>query len=151
MKFKIFEFSYMAIVSIVVLALQGCATEGKSIALGGAIGAGTGAILGGIADPGRHGEYRTRNVILGSAFGGMAGMATGALLHDTSEEKKKEAYLAGQKSMQNRPAPPPTGPDISQPKIEIQWIDSKVVGNRYIDGHYERVIAEPARWEVDGK
>ncbi len=44
---------------------------------GGGIGATSGAMIGGIADPGRNGEYRTRNIILGSAIGGMAGMIAG--------------------------------------------------------------------------
>jgi hypothetical protein len=74
-------------------------------------------------------------------------MATGALLHDNTEEKKKEAYLDGQKSIQNRPDPPTAGPGVSEAKVEIQWVDGKVVGNRYIDGHYERTIVEPSRWE----
>ena len=139
------------IFSIIALILQGCATEGKSIALGGGIGAGTGALLGGIVDPGRNGEFRTRNVVIGAAFGGMAGMATGALLHDSTEEKKKEAYLAGQKSMEHRPSAAPSGPVVTQPRVEIQWVEGKVVGNRYIDGHYERIIVEPARWEASSQ
>ena len=147
-RFQKTETNNLYYLGFVTLSLQGCATEGKSVALGGAIGAGSGAVLGGIVDPGQNGQYRTRNVIIGSAFGGMVGMASGALLHDNTEEKRKEAFLEGQKSVQNRPVPPPAGPDVSQPKVEIQWVDGKVVGNRYIDGHYERTIVEPARWEA---
>ena len=151
MKSKGADLYYLIAVWTMAIALQGCATEGKSIALGGAIGAGTGAVLGGIVDPGKHGEYRTRNVIIGSAFGGMAGMATGALLHDNTEDKKKEAYLAGQESMKNKAPPPPNGPNVSQPRVEVEWVDGKIVGNRYIDGHYERIITEQAHWETDSK
>ena len=72
------NFYYFALVQITALslAMSGCATQSKSIGLGGAIGAGTGAVLGGIADPGKNGEYRTRNVVVGAALGGMAGMVT---------------------------------------------------------------------------
>jgi hypothetical protein len=47
-----------------VSAVVGCATQNKSAGLGGLIGATGGAALGGIADPGKNGEYRTRNVIV---------------------------------------------------------------------------------------
>lgn len=123
----------------------GCATQTKSLALGGAIGAGTGAVLGGIADPGKDGKYRTRNVIVGSAVGGMAGMITGSALHETTETQKRKAYQAGKKAG----AQPQAGamPALSQPKVEARWVESKVVGNRFIEGHYEYIIVEPTRWD----
>jgi hypothetical protein len=145
------EFIYLGAIWTLALAMQGCATTGSSLALGGGIGAGTGALVGAIADPGSNGQLRTRNVLIGTALGGMAGMVGGALLHDNSEEKEKDAYLAGQKSGANKPAPPSSGPGISQPKVDIQWVDGKVVGNRYIDGHYERIITEPTHWETDSR
>ena len=63
---------YFALIHIIAfsLAIAGCATQSKSIGLAGGIGAGGGAILGGIADPGKNGEYRTRNVVVGAALGG---------------------------------------------------------------------------------
>ena len=131
------------------LTLTGCATTGKSIAAGGAIGAGTGAFVGAIADPGSHGQYRTRNVFIGAALGGMAGMATGALIGDGIEEKKKDAYEDGRKSAEKanasqRPASSP--PELKTAKVEARWIEGKVAGNRYVEGHWEYLITEPARW-----
>jgi hypothetical protein len=123
----------------------GCATQGKSLALGGAIGAGAGAIAGGIADPGKDGEHRTRNVVVGSALGGVAGVVAGGLLYDAGEDKRREGYEAGKKSSTK----PQAGamPALSQPKVEARWVESKVVGNRYVEGHFEYVITEPTRWE----
>ena len=37
------------------IMVSGCATQTKSIALGGVVGTGTGAALGGIIDPGKNG------------------------------------------------------------------------------------------------
>lgn len=140
------NFCYFSMIYLTAfaIALSGCATQNKSAGLGGAIGAGTGAVLGGIADPGRNGEYRTRNVIIGSALGGMAGLIAGSVIHDEMEAKKKEAFLKGRAS-----APQvPTGamPSLTNPKVESHWIEGRVVGNRYIEGHFEYVITEPARW-----
>lgn len=132
---------------ITMALLSGCATQGKSLALGGAIGAGSGAIIGGIADPGKDGQYRTRNVIIGSAIGGIAGMATGALLHSSTEDKKREAYEQGKSDAAKNQQSSGSMPNLKNPKVEARWIDGRITGSRFIEGHFEYVIVEPARWE----
>jgi hypothetical protein len=141
------NFYYFAFIQLVVisLAMTGCATQNKSVGLGAAIGSGTGAVLGGIADPGKNGELRTRNVIVGAALGGMAGMVAGSVLHDHIEDEKKEAYQKGRAS-----SPPLTAgalPTLKNARVESHWVEGKASGNRYIEGHFEYVIIEPARWE----
>ncbi|MCM2279250.1 MAG: hypothetical protein NDJ89_14340 [Oligoflexia bacterium] len=141
------NFYYFALINVTALAvaLSGCATSSKSIGLGGAIGTGTGAVLGGIADPGKNGELRTRNVIVGSALGGMAGMIAGSVIHENTEEQKREAFLKGQASA---PQPKPGAmPALKSPKVETHWVEGRIVGNRFIEGHFEYIISEPARWE----
>ncbi len=134
------------IFGILALVATGCATQGKSVGLGGAIGAGTGAAIGGILDPGKEGEYRTRNVIVGATLGAMAGMVTGPAVYDHTEREKKEAFLRGQA------ATPPTSagstpPTLRPARVESQWIEGHAVGAaRWVEGHFEYVIAEPARW-----
>ena len=143
---KLFKFE---IGVLALLALSGCATTGKSMALGGAIGAGAGGLAGAIADPGTNGQYRTRNIIIGSALGGVAGLATGALIGDGIEEKKKDAYESGRESAQKSNAQHPAGspPELKNAKVEARWIEGRTTGNRYVDGHWEYVITEPARFE----
>lgn len=142
------NFYYFAFVYLIALslAMMGCATTNKSVGLGGAIGAGTGAVLGGIVDPGKNGEYRTRNVIVGAALGGMAGMITGNVIHENTESQKKEAFLKGRAS-----APPPQAgamPTLKPARVESQWIEGHGVGtNRWVEGHFEYLIVEPARWD----
>ncbi len=136
------------IISLAALgvAISGCATQSKSIGLGGTIGAGTGAVLGGIADPGKSGEYRTRNVIVGAALGGMAGMVAGSVIHEETDKQKKEAFQQGKTSVE-KARPVGEAPQLRNPKVEARWVEGKVVGNRYVDGHWEYLIVEPARWE----
>lgn len=125
---------------------SGCATTAKSLVLGGSIGAGAGAIVGGLADTGKDGENRTRNVIVGSALGGVAGMMASGLLYGAGEGKRREGFEAGKKA---GVAPQPGAiPALSQPKVEAKWVESRVIGNRYIEGHFEYVITEPTRWET---
>lgn len=125
-------------------AISGCATQNKSVGAGAGIGALGGAAIGGIADPGRNGEYRTRNVIVGAALGGMAGAVTGSLLHKHMEEERAKAFEAGKKSP---PVSDGTSPKLTEPKIEARFIEGKAQGNRYIGPHWEYILVEPARWD----
>ena len=142
------DLCYLALICAVCMSLflSGCATQGKSIGMGGAIGAGSGAVLGGIVDPGKNGEYRTRNVIVGAALGGMAGMVAGDVIYKNTEKEKREAFLKGRAS-----APPPQAgvmPTVKPARVESQWIEGHPVGtNRWVEGHFEHLIVEPARFE----
>jgi hypothetical protein len=132
---------------VLALPLVGCATQTRSTMLGGAIGAGTGAVLGGIVAPGgKNGEYRTRNVIVGTAVGGMAGMVTGALIGDKIEKEKQEAFKNGQATRAKAP-PPGSPPSLQSAKVDARWVEGRIMGNRYVEGHWEYIIIEPARWE----
>ncbi|HPI39835.1 MAG TPA: hypothetical protein PLJ21_03475 [Pseudobdellovibrionaceae bacterium] len=128
-----------------LLLAFGCATQSKSVGLGAAIGGGTGALIGHVADPGKNGEYRTRNVILGTTVGAMAGSIIGDVSYKEIESQKKEAFLKSKAS-----APQPSDgamPNLKSPKVEAKWVEGKISGNRFVEGHYEYIIIEPARWE----
>lgn len=128
-----------------LLLASGCATQGKSAGLGAAIGGGTGVLIGHIADPGKNGEYRTRNVILGTAVGAMVGSIAGDLSYKELESQKRDAFLKGKASApQARDGAMPT---LKNPKVESRWVEGRISGNKYIEGHYEYIISEPARWE----
>lgn len=142
-------FKRMVSISLILILLTqtGCTSLGKSAGLGAAIGAGTGAALGGILDPGKNGQYRTRNVIIGAGLGAMAGGFTGAAIHESTERDKELAYLKG-KEAERKSAKGKAVPSLQEPKVEAVWVESKITGNRYIEGHFEYVITEPTRWEA---
>lgn len=136
------------IITLTALIFQtGCSTMGKSVGLSTAIGAGTGAALGGIVDPGKKGQYRTRNVIIGAGIGAIAGGFTGAAIHVNNERDKELAYFKG-KEAERKSARGKAVPALQEPKVEAIWVDSKITGNRYVEGHFEYVITEPTRWEA---
>ena len=130
---------------ISMIQLSGCATPGRSVGLGGAVGAGTGVAIGAIADPGQNGQYRTRNIIIGGALGAMTGMVAGSVLHANSEKGKAEAFKTGQKNAA------PIDPNEQPKLIPAQWraevVEAKRIGNRFVPRHVEYVITDPARWE----
>ena len=103
--------------------------------------------MGGIADPGKHGQYRTRNVIIGAGLGAIAGGFAGQHVYENQEREKEIAYLKG-KEAQRKSSDLKSVPALQQPKVEALWVESKVVGNRYVDGHFEYIITEPTRWEA---
>lgn len=123
--------------------MGGCASKDKSVGLGGSLGAGMGAAIGGIIDPGKNGKYRTRNVIIGATVGAIAGGFTGNAIYDQKEQEKEIALLKSRSKSQGTPPPPPS---LAEPKVEARWVESKVVGNKWVEGHYEYVITEPTRW-----
>lgn len=139
---------FVLILGLSALLLQtGCSSMGKSVGLGTAIGAGTGAALGGIVDPGQNGKYRTRNVIIGAGVGAIAGGFVGNAIHENNEKDKELAYLKG-KEAQRKSSKAGSPPSLQQPKVKAVWVESKVQGNRYIEGHFEYIITEPTRWEA---
>lgn len=134
---------FKQILSLIIAAAlaTSCSSRSKSVGLGSTLGAGMGAAIGGIMDPGRNGKYRTRNVIIGASAGAIAGGFTGSSLFE-QKEQEKEIELLKSKNQNRSPAPP----ELEKPKVEARWVESKVSGNRWIEGHYEYVIAEPTRW-----
>lgn len=126
---------------------SGCSSAFKSTGLGGAIGAGTGASIGGIVDPNANGKLRTRNVIIGAAAGGIIGSFAGAAIHENNEKEKELSFLKGKESKNVNPSHS-SPPQIQQPKVDSVWVESRIMGNRYVEGHYEYIITEPTRWEI---
>lgn len=137
-------FKYLMIVTS--LFLSACATQNKSAGLGGLIGATGGAAIGGIVDPGKNGEYRTRNVVIGATIGGMAGLVAGSNLHEEIKARESAAYSKGRASAPQMPMG--AMPSLKNAKVESRWIEGRVIGNRYVEGHFEHLITEPTRWDA---
>ncbi len=135
----------LSLLVALIFQVGACATKEKSAGIGIGIGALGGASIGAIADPGKSGKNRTRNVIVGSALGGIAGMVSGAYIHSLTEQKRGEALLKSQAS-----APHSVNgvmPELKDPQVEARWVEGRAIGNRYVEGHFEYVITSPARWD----
>ena len=128
------------------LFLSACETMDQSKGLGGAAGASLGGIAGGLSNPEKDGEYRTRNIILGSALGGISGIIAGGVIHGGTQQQKVEAYGEGKKA--GRSVDKGGAPSLKEPKVEARWVESRVQGNRYIEGHFEYIITEQAQWDA---
>lgn len=136
-------------------ALSGCATTGKSVAMGAAGGAALGAGAGLIADPGPKGKYRTRNVLIGTAIGGVIGAGAGYIADREIKDSKDDAYKKGKedalKENADKQAQYDGGdsrqPQLIPPKTEARWVPDQIRGQTFIPGHFEYVILQGARWQ----
>lgn len=146
LKKQILEMLALVFLVIFVSLTSGCASHKQSVGLGGIFGAGAGAAIGGIIDPSKKGKYRTRNVLIGAGAGAIIGSAAGSALYSNQEREKELSYLKG-KSDANKNKSQTAMPQLQAPKVEAIWVDSKVMGNRFVEGHYEYIITEPTRWE----
>ena len=130
-----------SVVVMLALIANACASKNKSVGAGGLLGAGVGGGIGALI-PEKSSNERVRNVVIGSAIGGIAGVIMGSAAY--KNESRQNALL---KTSATFPFDEPIPPSLKKAKVESRWIEAKIVGNRYIEGHREFVIIEPAAWE----
>lgn len=141
------SFNMMVFYCLILKLTTGCSTPGKTVGLSTGIGAGLGAAVGAIADPGADGEYRTRNVVIGTALGAVGGLITGSAI---SGAYKKDTSAQVSSSPLKDQAIPSKTPRLIPARYEAKWVDSQVIGTKFIQGHFEYQILEQAHWE-DGQ
>lgn len=149
-------FFYFAFTLSILLFSLGCATTGKSVGAGAAAGGVVGAGVGAIADPGKRGENRFRNVVIGTAVGAAvgagAGFAMDRYVHDEREGAAKDAKEQATKDAEAHAAAS-TGlaPKLIPARTEARWVPDQVRGTTFVPGHFEYMIIENARWSAGGQ
>lgn len=130
------------------LMVQGCASTGRATLLGAGIGATAGSGVGMLADPGKKGQNRARNVIIGGALGGLLGAGAGYVTQELVEKGQNEAYARGKEDAQKKSGgTSATGtPVLIPPRVESRFVDDVVKGSTFVPAHVEYQIVEPARW-----
>ena len=144
---------YLGLILALLITVQGCATVGRAIGSGAGAGALFGGGIGALADPGRRGQNRIRNILIGTAIGGAVGAGSGYLTHrltqneaessykDAKDVGKKEEFERSTNSSENTP-------NLIPPRTEAVWVPDLVRGQTFIPGHFEYRIIEGAHWEV---
>lgn len=131
------------------ILITSCATSGQStmagMGLGGALGAGVGAI----ADGGKKGQNRIRNVFIGATAGSLLGAGAGFLTDKAVKDGEKDAFLSGKNEGQkelHHSLGTTNDPVLLPPKVEARYIEDQVRGSVFVPAHVEYQIVEPARW-----
>jgi hypothetical protein len=148
--------SKIYVIGAIILSVlnSGCATPGAAMGAGAGTGILLGSGVGALADPGKTGENRFRNVLIGTAAGGVLGAGTGYVSHQVVKEEKDEAYKKGKAEAlkeisNNSTSLVGNAPNLIPPKTEARWIPDQVRGSTFIPGHFEYLILQGARWEVE--
>jgi len=111
--------------------------------------------VGAIADPGKGGENRLRNVIIGTAAGGILGAGTGFILDRHVKDERQASFDRGKeaaaKENETRGAGSGAAPQLIPARTEARWIPDIARGGTFVPGHFEYVIIESARWSTEKK
>jgi len=38
-------------------------------------------------------------------------------------------------------------PLLTEPKITTVWVEDQIIGKKYVEGHFEHLLKEPAKWK----
>ena len=107
-----------------------------------------------MAAPGRRGENRVRNVVIGSAVGAAvgagAGLAMDQYVRGEREEAAKDVKDQAVREAESHAAAA-TGPEpkLIPARTEARWVPDQARGTTFIPGHFEYVIVEGAKWGRD--
>ena len=128
-----------------LILTSGCSTLDKSVFLGGAIGAGAAGSFSSLATSGYDRNFQAKTVILSSALGGLVGMGIANIIHKQDKETKEKKKFTTYEQIMANPMKK-NKPDLKRPRIETRWVEGRIVGDKYIEGHFEYIIVEPTRW-----
>lgn len=139
---------------LTALLLVGCTNTEKGAVIGGASGAGIGAIIGN--QSGRSGE--------GAAIGAAAGTILGGLIgHQVDkEEERRTTSRAYRQGVRHAETAPPPGKStwveghweyitkkrwVDTSETERVWVEEHIEGDRRVEGHWEERTVPSGYWE----
>lgn len=149
---KIKNMSVLAILATTsLLTASGCATMSDSLILGVATGAGAGAIIGN--QNGGSGDNVATGAAIGAAVGGLSAYLIHKGLEKRDEGLRRETLLnlekfdvsAPQRSSQGE-VPPGMGHALTRPTVDVEWIETRVDGDKLVEGHKVWRITEKSKW-----
>jgi hypothetical protein len=134
------------------LTLCGCSTMTESLLLG----LGTGAVSGAVVSN-QSGGANSEKVGTGAAIGAAVGGLSAYLIHKSIEKRderlRRETLLNLEKydvSAPQRLSPVATGRGgghgLTKPVVDMEWIETKVEGDRLVEGHKVWRIIEKPKW-----
>ena len=146
------HFQVLGLLILGLILVAGCASTGKSVATGAVLGGAMGSGVGALADPGKGGAHRLRNVVIGTAVVSAVGVGAGFALDHVAQDERKESYAQGKKDAEasaegHAASVSGNPPKLTPARTEARWVPDQVRGTTFIPGHFEYMIIETARWE----
>lgn len=148
---KINKILYL-ISAFTIFLLSGCSTMSNSIMLGVGSGAAVGAIAGNQSGGGS--DRASSGAAIGAAVGALSAYLIHKGLEKRDEKLRRETLLnlerydvsAPSRSLPSSAYPAGGGHLLTKPSVDVEWIETKVDGDKLIEGHRVWRIIEKPKW-----
>ena len=137
---------YLVVLPIALL-LSSCSTMKRSLITGAITGTTTGTFAGAMVAR----KDKKEASLKGAFIGGILGLGLSWLAHKGLEKRdhktRKELLLELERFGDKKPkAKGKSGPSLSGPVVDSEWVETKVEGNKLIEGHRVWMIKENPQW-----
>ena len=130
------------ILTLIAVALSGCATMKDSILFGAGVGAAAGTGIGSAVEP------SVGSALIGTAVGGIIGGALGYLGHKDKESKKLRKHDNPMSRASVKPLLKNELPSLLTPEASCTEVEEKVEGSIYFGPQIRCTIEKQAVWSV---
>ena len=134
---------FTPLVLLVAVVCTSCATTRHSVLLGTGIGAGTGAVSGGLI--GLSSDDTIKGTLIGTAVGAAFGALSGFLI-DLGNQNDNETIDLSKKGISQKED---LIPELTKPQIERIWVEDKIEDDEYIKGHYIYKLKRETVWSKE--
>ena len=130
------------------LLAAGCSTMNKSLLTGMGAGAVSGAVVGSNMTKNDRRKGAATGALVGIVLGGITSYFIHKEVEKREQKARRETLFNLDKFDVNTPPGfhPSTAHGLTQPKIESDWVPTRVEGKKLIEGHKVWVITDEPRW-----
>lgn len=136
------------VLTMLMVSMVGCSTMRESLIVGAGTGAATGAIGASSFADRNKGQAALQGALIGGAIGSIASYFLHKGIDKRDDRVRRETLFNLEKFNVSTPSgyQSSSGPGLTVPKVEAQWIDTQVQGKKLIEGHRVWVITEEPQW-----
>ena len=134
---------------LIAVVSTGCSTLNKSVMTGVGIGGAAGAVVGSNTSGGKN---KSKSAAIGAVTGAVISGIAGYFIHKGIEKRDEDVRRETLFNLDKYDVSTPSGfrtssaHGLTAPRIESEWVPTRVEGKRLIEGHKIWVISDEARW-----
>lgn len=134
---------------LTIVVATGCSTLKKSVMTGVGVGGAAGAVIGANTSRGRS---KSKSAALGALTGAVISGIAGYFIHKGVEKRDEETRRQTLFNLDKHDVSAPQGfgttsvHGLSAPRIESEWVPTRVEGRKLVEGHKIWLITDEARW-----